>query len=92
MLDYMTPDDDGELRLDFSKVTHDLAATIQEVRQDSRKNSAGKEIIRTTFKLADKLKALELIGKYLALYPDYGQGENKATVVQVVTNVQLDAP
>src|SRR5580765_4283909 len=93
MLDYMTPYKDGELRLDFSKVTHEQAAAIQEVRQDSRKDSAGKEIIRTTFKLADKLKALELIGKYLALYPETGQGEgNKPTVVQIVTNVQLGPP
>ena len=29
MLDYMTPDEDGELRLDFSKVTHEQAAAIQ---------------------------------------------------------------
>lgn len=92
ILDYMTPHEDGELRLDFSKVTRDQAAAIQEVRQDSRKDSAGKEIIRTTFKLADKLKALELIGKYLALYPEHGQGEAKQTVVQIVTNVRLDEP
>ena len=89
MLDYMTPHKDGELRLDFSKVTHEQAAAIQEVRQDSRKDSAGKEIIHMTFKLADKLKALELIGKYLALYPEHGQGEKKATVVQIMTNVNL---
>jgi phage terminase small subunit len=49
MLDYMRPDEDGELVLDFSDVTRDQSAAIQEVRQDSRKGSAGKEIIRTTF-------------------------------------------
>lgn len=69
-LDYMTPDDQGEMRVDFSKLTRDTAAAIQEIREDATGGSGDGErklIVRTTFKLADKLRALELLAKHLGI-------------------------
>lgn len=73
VLDYMQPDEFGSMRLDFSKVTRDQAAAIAEIREDNTGGTGDgqrKQIVRTTLKLADKLRALELIGKYLGLYQE----------------------
>lgn len=83
VLDYMQPDEQGSMRLDFSKVTRDQAAAIAEIREDNTGGTGDgqrKQIVRTTLKLADKLRALELIGKYLGLYQERQKIDIEITV------------
>jgi len=73
MLDYMRVDEDGEFRLDFSKLTREQAAAIQEYTVDATGGTGDgerKQVMRTRFKLADKARSLELLGKYLKLFVD----------------------
>jgi phage terminase small subunit len=92
MLDYMTPHKDGRAaaRLLESNTRAGRSNSGSKTRQPQRFRRQGNN--PHDFQLADKLKALELLGKYLALYPDHGQGEAKPVAVQIVTNVRLDAP
>ena len=73
MLDYMRADEDPEFRLDFSKLTREQAAAIQEYTVDATGGTGDgerKQVMRTRFKLADKARSLELLGKYLKLFAD----------------------
>lgn len=74
MLDYMNINGEGDARLDFSSLTRDQAAAIQEIKEDSYGGGAGdgqrKQVLRTTFKLADKGMNLERLGRHLKLFTD----------------------
>jgi phage terminase small subunit len=72
MLDYLNVES-GEPRLDFSALTRDQAAAIQEIKEDTTGGSGDGErklVLRTTFKLADKAKSLELLGRHLGMFQD----------------------
>ncbi len=72
MLDYIRVQD-GEAYIDFSKLTREQAAAIQEVTVEEYSEGKGKEkrdIKRTKFKIAEKRGSLELLGKYLKLFTD----------------------
>jgi phage terminase small subunit len=72
MLDYVQPEE-GQLRPDFSTLTRDQAAAIQEIRVDTTGGTGDgerKQIVRTTFKLADKRGALELLGRHVGMFQD----------------------
>lgn len=73
MLDYTTVQADGSLATDFSKLTRDQAAAIQEVTVETRHERDGDEtipVVKTKFKLADKRGSLELLGKNLGLFKE----------------------
>jgi hypothetical protein len=73
MQDYMRVGPDGDPVLDCSKLTRDQAAALQEVTVDTYTNGRGddaREVKRVKFKLADKLRALELIGKHHKLFTE----------------------
>lgn len=83
MQDYMRPGVDGLPSLDFSALTRDQAAALQEVTVDSirgkvRKTSEGDgepdetddSVTRVKFKLADKRAALVDIGRHLGMFVD----------------------
>jgi phage terminase small subunit len=74
MMDYMTITESGEAFVDFSKLTRDQAAAIQEIRVDETGGGGGdgrrERVQRTTFKLADKGLNLERLGRHLKLFTD----------------------
>ncbi len=73
MLDYMRVDEDGEFVVDFSKLTREQAAAIQEYTVDATGGTGDGErkvVMRTRFKLADKARSLELLGQHLKLFTE----------------------
>jgi phage terminase small subunit len=72
MQDFMVPGHDGAPVLDFSNLTRDQAAALQEVTVEEFKDgrSDKREVRRTKFKLAAKKDALELLGKHLGLFKE----------------------
>jgi len=73
MADYMQLEPDGGARLDFSAVDRSKAAAIQELTVEQFMTGGGEyaqEVRRVKFKLADKARALELLGKHLKLFVD----------------------
>jgi len=74
MSDYMGVDSDGKPKgIDFSNLTRDQAAAIQEIREDTTGGSGDGErrlILRTTLRLTDKGRALELLGRHLGMFQD----------------------
>jgi phage terminase small subunit len=72
MLDYLNIQD-GEPRLDFSTLTRDQAAAIQEIKEDTTGGAGDGErklVVRTTFRLSDKAKSLELLGRHLGMFQE----------------------
>lgn len=74
MEDYVRIEGDS-IRPDMSRVTRDQMAAVQEFTVDIRRekgseDSAGDEIEKLRFKLADKKGNLELLGKHLRLFTD----------------------
>lgn len=72
MLDYMRVQD-GDAYVDFSTLTREQAAAIQEIIVEEYSEGKGKErrdIKRTKFKLAEKRGSLELLGRHLKLFTD----------------------
>lgn len=72
MLDYMEVGDDGYAYTDFSKLTRDQAAAIQELNVETyvEPGENGKTVKKIRFKLADKKGNLELLGKHLAMWTE----------------------
>ncbi len=89
MMDYMTPQEDGTCVLDFSALDRDAAAAIGSIEIDAIPKKDGDEtftVLKTKFKLHDKLNALEKLGKHLDIYaPDKhevsGPGGNPIEVI-----------
>ena len=71
MQDYMKPGPHGEPMLDFSKLTRDQAAALQEVTVEEfiDGRSDKRQVRRVKFKLADKARNIELLCRRLALFP-----------------------
>jgi phage terminase small subunit len=89
MLDYLAPQEDGSVALDFSGLTREQAAAIQEIREDKTGGTGDgerKQIVRTTFKLADKTRALELLGKYRKLFTEKVELTMPEALVQRLLN------
>lgn len=74
MQDYIAVSEDGtSFDVDFSRLTREQAAAIQEITVDATGgvgDGERRQVLRTRFKLAEKRGALELMGKYLKLFTD----------------------
>lgn len=74
MTDYMQVTADGQFFVDFSTLTHEQAAAIQEIVVDETAGGTGDDrrerVQRTRFKLADKGLNLERLGRHLKLFTD----------------------
>ena len=61
------------MHVDLSKVTRDQAAAIHEITVDEYMEGKGEDarrVKRTRFKLCDKDRSLELLGKHLKLFTE----------------------
>lgn len=74
MQDYLAIDEQGRLtEFDYSKLTREQAAAIQEITVDTTGGAGDGErklVLRTKMKLAPKRDSLELLGKHLKLFTD----------------------
>ena len=77
MKKYVRTDANGKLQgMDLSELTDDDWAAVQELREDTTGGSGDGErkvVLRTTLKLSDKLKALELLFRRQGLLTDKTQ-------------------
>lgn len=73
MGDFIKPQEDGSFYTDFSKLTREQSAAIQEITVEEYMDGRGEDarpVKRTKFKLADKRGALELIARHLGMFDD----------------------
>lgn len=73
MLDYMQPGPGGDPTLDFTSLTRDQAAALQEVTVEDYVDGRGedaRDVKRVKFRLADKRAALVDIGRHLGMFKD----------------------
>ena len=73
MADFLRNQEDGTAFLDFSMLTRDQAAAIQEFVVDEYMEGKGEDarpVKKTKFKLADKKSALVEIGRHLGMFDD----------------------
>ena len=73
MQDYMRVNEDGWPELDLSTLTRDQAAAIQEFSEDAtggQNDGERRLVLRRRFKLADKGRALEMLGRHLGMFQD----------------------
>jgi phage terminase small subunit len=81
MADYMRHSKNGDPYLDFSKLTRDQAAALIEVTVEDNG-----EVHRVKFKLADKIRALDALGRHLGIYDkDQLKITGHLTLEQLVT-------
>jgi len=76
MQDFMSAGADGDPVLDFSRLTREQAAALQEVTVDSYMDGRGddaREVKRVKFKLADKRAALVDLAKHLGVIVERSQ-------------------
>ena len=70
MLDYMS-EHNGQMHLDFSKLTRDQAAAISEYQTETVMGGEERpDMLKTRFKLLDKRAALVDIGRHLGMFKD----------------------
>jgi phage terminase small subunit len=73
MLDYLRSNPGGDLYLDFSALTRDQAAALQEATVEDYVEGRGenaREVKRVRFRLADKRAALVDLGRHLQIFQD----------------------
>lgn len=91
MQDYSKKQSNGTLRLDFSQVTREQAAAIQEITTEEftipgEDDEDVRVVTKMKFKLADKRGSLELLGKHLKLFNerlDLGNADGKPLEILV---------
>lgn len=94
MQDYMSSTEDGDPFLDFSMLTRDQAAALQEVTVEAYTDGKGeeaKQVKRVKFKLADKRAALVDLGKHLKLFVERHEltGKDGAPLKAVTVNADV---
>ena len=93
MQDYMQATEGGDPYLDFSALTRDQAAALQEVtveRYTEGRGADAREVKRVKFKLGDKKGALVELGKHLGILGDKRQ-EQAPLIDQTMTQEELRA-
>lgn len=97
MGDYVAISADGQqLVPDFSKLTREQMAAIQEIKVDETAGGAGdgkrERIQRTTFKLVDKGINLERLGRHLKLFTDRLELNAGDEIIKKLTSARKRVP
>ena len=82
MLDFVKIKPDGTAAVDFSNMTREQAAAIQELSYEEGAEAGpdgNRPVKKIKFKLLDKKGSLELLGKYLKLFNDGTPSPSKQT-------------
>jgi phage terminase small subunit len=85
MMDYMVVGSDGKPSLDFSAITREQAAAIQELNVETVPGGEERpEVTRVRFKLSDKRAALVDLGKHLGAFKEKVEHSGTVTLEQLV--------
>lgn len=92
MQDFMRIGDDGQPVLDWSNLSREQAAAIQEVTVEEFVDgrSDKREVRRVKFKLAPKTNALELLGKHHGSFVERVEVKHQHTVLHTLLK-EIDA-
>ena len=97
ILDYLRMDN-GDVFVDLSMLTREQAAAIQEIkvydyvdRTRNRGNGNGRQVKGVKFKLADKTRALELLGKHLKLFTEVHHHTGSITLAERMKRADEEA-
>jgi phage terminase small subunit len=74
----------GALVMDVTTLTRDQAAALKEVTVEEFTDGQSREFRRVKIKLADKLNALMLLAKFLGMFTEKYQRDNRQTLVGVL--------
>ena len=77
MADYLKCNEGGDPYFDYSSLTRDQAAALAEVTVESYVEGKGKDaqsVKKIKFKLANKISALDKLGRHLGMFKDGGKG------------------
>ena len=89
MQDFVSVDEDGKPQgIDMSKLSRDQFAAVQEIREDTTGGAGDGErrlILRTTLKLADKTKNLELLGRHLKMFTDKVEHSADSSLADIIS-------
>ena len=88
--DYTTIDDEGQMDINLGACNRDQLAALQEFTVDTTGGTGDGErrvVLRTKIKLADKLKALELLARHLKMLTDK---QEVVTTIRDLTDEEVD--
>jgi phage terminase small subunit len=91
MQDYTRIDDLGKPVLDLSAITRDQFAAVHEIREDTTGGTGDGErkvVVRTTLKLSDKTKNLELLMRHLGMLQEKIEIHHRVTLEKVLESRQ----
>lgn len=94
MMNYVRKLDGGLATVDLEHVDHDLGAAIQEMTVEEYTEGRGQDaqqVTRVKIKLADKIRALELLGKHLALFTEKHQVNVSGDVAAILDRARKRA-
>jgi len=77
MADYLKCVEGGDPYFDYAGLTRDQAAALSEVTVETYVEGKGKDaesVKRVKFKLADKISALDKLGRHLGMFKEGGEG------------------
>lgn len=83
--DIVTTDDNGKVRLDYSKLSSDLRYALSGLTiEESMKGRGDKAepVVKIKVTVADKLRAIEMLGKYLGMFKEKVEVSGDALLIE----------
>lgn len=90
MKDYLKEDEEGSTYIDLKSLSRDVAAPLVEVQVDNIQSGRNK-IKKVKVKQADKMAALEKLGKHLGLFTDKLEVNGQVSLIDLITKSMKDS-